>query len=269
MPSTMVHCTLAKEVNGTLTYLSPRTTADIVEFDPGDNSGNVSVQAKLRTMSTDLYGGIQQINSGLANYYTKTQIDNLLYTPIEVQSVTVSPAACRIGSTNNSITVTYKLNRDPTTLTVDGSAISSPTKSGTKTVTVSSQKAITVRAVDEKSYANEKSATVYFYAPIYYGVLNTGTDMSASNGANIKNLSESIQGNVKCTFDVNCTSGKSIFFACPSTMSPAFYVNGFAGGFTKITNSPITFRNASNSDQSYNVYRSTNAELGQTTVTVT
>ena len=68
-------------------------------------------------------------------------------------------------------------------------------------------------------------------------------------------------------FTVNAGAGQYIYYAIPAAWgTPTFFVGGFEGGFDLL--SKFNFTNASGYTTSYNVYKSGNANLGQTTVNV-
>ena len=80
-------------------------------------------------------------------------------------------------------------------------------------------------------------------------------------------LSKGLQASKGKTFTVNAGENEHIFYAVPSRYGTCmFNVGGFDGGFSKVTT--FDFVNASGFKESYDVYKSTNDNLGSTTVTV-
>ena len=66
---------------------------------------------------------------------------------------------------------------------------------------------------------------------------------------------------------MNCGEGQYIFYCVPASFgSCSFKVGGFEGGFNKVDT--IQFTNASGYTESYDIYKSTNSNLGNTTVVV-
>ena len=71
----------------------------------------------------------------------------------------------------------------------------------------------------------------------------------------------------KRTFTVDARAGEYIVYALPARLGAVtFFVGGFEGGFEEPVEQVLT--NASGYQEPYNVYRSTNANLGETTVEV-
>ena len=83
----------------------------------------------------------------------------------------------------------------------------------------------------------------------------------------VKGLQKALTGSKSRDFTVNATEGQYIYYAIPTRFgTPAFFVGGFEGGFAKLKT--FDFTNASGYKESYDVYRSDNASLGSTKVTV-
>ena len=69
------------------------------------------------------------------------------------------------------------------------------------------------------------------------------------------------------SFTVSAGDGQYILFALPVALGvPTFKVGGFEGGFE--LQGEFDFTNASGHTEAYRLYRSTNAGLGSTTVSV-
>ena len=65
----------------------------------------------------------------------------------------------------------------------------------------------------------------------------------------------------------NASSVQYCFFAIPSSFgTPTFTVGGFSGGFSLVDT--ITFVNSSNYSNTYNIYKSTQPNLGSFTATI-
>ena len=250
---------LAKEVDGVINYIYPKTTADMVEYDASQ-----SVEEKIQTLEdTD-------IPNALSNYYTKTQtytkdeIDDLFYTPIAINSVSLSPNTAEKGTTQ-SVTVSWDISRKPVSMTVNGSSVT-PVASGSTSVTgVSDTRSITVTATDQglhstanSAYTASKSATITFYYPIYTGSAAAGT----YNESFITGLSGKKIGTYNGSYTVNVATNQYLFYACPASVSPSFAVGGFSGGFEQVASS------ISHKGTTYKLFKSQNPSLGSTTVVV-
>ena len=99
---------------------------------------------------------------------------------------------------------------------------------------------------------------------MYWGVAENA---SSFDSAFILKLQKGLQASKGKTFTVNAAASQHIYYAVPTRYGAcAFNVGGFDGGFTKA--GTIEFTNASGYKESYDIYKSDNAGLGNTTVKV-
>lgn len=111
---------------------------------------------------------------------------------------------------------------------------------------------------------SQKSTNISFLNGVYYGA---AVAPDAIDSAFVLTLTKTLQGGKGKTFTVNAETGESIFYIIPSRYgTPAFKVGGFDGGFTKTAT--IQFTNSSGYTESYDVWKSDNTGLGNTTVVV-
>ena len=83
----------------------------------------------------------------------------------------------------------------------------------------------------------------------------------------IRALSRKLIGSKLASFTANATAGKYIWYCLPKRYGTCtFSVGGFTGGFTLVDT--VSFTNASGYTEDYYIYKSDNAGLGSTTVTV-
>lgn len=259
----IIKASLAKDTgDGVLQYIYPRSSADIVEYNDSE-----SVKDKLDSL-TDQVNAID-VDGKLTNYYTKEQISDLVYTPIHLLGVSVSPDIVEAGSLV-STTVYWQASRTPASMNVDGINVTPPCMSGSKVFTnITSDRTFSVSVTDAGStnnnpYTSTKSATIRFFNGIYFGA---AAEPSAYDSAFVLTLpTKRLQPTPAGSFTVNAGSNQYIYFACPANFTPVFNVNGFSGGF--IAAATINFVNAYGNTMAYTIYRSVNAGLGNTTVTV-
>lgn len=111
--------------------------------------------------------------------------------------------------------------------------------------------------------SSSTSITHTFVNRIFYGV---STVASGYTEANIEGLAGTdLQDSKSKTFSVSPGASEYIIFAYPTRLGTAtFTVGGFAGGFQSPATVSIT--NASGYTENYYAYRSTNLNLGSTTV---
>ena len=189
-----------------------------------------------------------------------------LYKTMAINSFSNNTNTVEKGRTINDVTLTWSMNKVPTTLTLDGVAVD--TSSTSKAVTglgLQSDKTWTLKAVDARNAASQKSTGVYFKNGRYWGV---GTvDGSGIDNKFVQGLTKELSSNNSKTFTVNAGVGQYIYYAHPASFgTPVFNVGGFEGGFDLIKT--FDYTNASGFKESYKVWRSKNANLGSTTVVV-
>lgn len=191
------------------------------------------------------------------------KLGDLLYEAIAITSFTNSVNTVEMGSTVNTVVLTWKTNKTPTTLTLDGEGIDkSLTTKTIENASLKSNKTYTLKAVDEREAAATKTTAVTFLNGVYWGV---GEDKSSFDSAFLLKLSKGLQASKAKTFTVNAGASQHIYYALPSRYgTPSFKVGGFEGGFAKAAT--IAFTNASGYQENYDIWKSDNAGLGNTTV---
>ena len=282
--------TLAKEINNTIEYLYPKTTADITEYDNSEHSAvtpTMSVQDRL----DELHDGLSDLDESVTNeftyYYTKLDVNDILYKPVTIDKFTSSVAIDEIGSSGNT-TLTYKVTRITklTSLVVAGVTLTNPDTSdlvmeksfsGTQSVAYNSSSASVTSqsysmSVTDTATTNHSattatdSVTIHYYWPVFWGIIDSTTKPSADQilGLN-RTLKANNKGTGSYTYPANTTNGY-LWFCCDSGSSVSFAVNGFKGGFESAQNvSGISINGLS---RTYKCYRSTNRMTASVTVDV-
>ena len=196
-----------------------------------------------------------------------------LYKAMSINSFSNNSGTLEIGSSLSSSTFSWSLSKQPSKLTItansqssdvdkkqSGSALISFTKPLTATTT------FTLTATDARNTVASKQSTISFLNGKYYGVSNI-TDTSKMDAAFVKGFTKNLVSGRTGSWSVTANAGQYIYFAIPATFgTPVFYVGGFEGGFNKVKT--FDFQNSSGYTASYNIYKSTNAGLGTTTVEV-
>ena len=260
--------TLAKEVNNTIEYIYPKTSASIVEY-----TSEQTVEEKLQ----ELDAAVSSVGSTISvDYYNKNEVDDLIYTTISLNAyINIGTSASGSSTTclaengsSNSVTVKWVCSRTvgsavPKAVTIDGVAQTVNSSQGTATFNnVTANKSYSVAATDQHNTVS-KSVSISFTNKVYFGAKATGT----LNSAFLLSLDSTLQTSRGKTFTANVSSGMYAWYACPASYgTPSFSVGGFSGGFQLA--GTIDFTNANGFTTSYNIYRSQNASLGSTTVVV-
>ena len=194
----------------------------------------------------------------------KKEISDLTYVEIKITEITNNIKVSEMGSTVDSVRISWKINKTPTSLTLDGKSIDvSATSTLLTGLGLTTNKTWKLKATDERNYSYQRDTTLSFVNGIYYGVASEST----YNNAFILALTKELSGSKAKTFTVNAGEGQYIYYCLPSRLgTPAFNVGGFDGGFKKV--STINFINASNYSEDYDIWKSDNSNLGDTTVKV-
>lgn len=196
-----------------------------------------------------------------AKYATKNEavdirarLDALEYKPIAINTLTAAPSLNEIGS-SQTITLNWSLNKTATSQNINGVPVTGNT---TMITGVTSSTNYTLNVSDGQTSAS-KTTYVTFANRVYYG--------AAEDLTTITRLSSVLSNDPERTFTVNADEEQYIIYAIPARLgNVAFYVGGFEGGFEDPVEQTIT--NDSGYQETYKVYRSTNANLGETTVEV-
>lgn len=122
----------------------------------------------------------------------------------------------------------------------------------------------TLNAANGSLAATPVTCSMIWAQKNYSGISTT----PANTAAFIQGLTGSLATSRGETFSVTASGSNKIYFSCPTRYGSAtFSVGGFAGGFI-LRATGINVTNAQGFSESYDLYESTNAGLGATTVTV-
>lgn len=228
-----------------------------------------------------LYIGVKDgekkcINSDVDSSLTKTgyaadakvvgdMLRDIMYEPISITSFSNNVGTVEMGKTVTSVTLNWAYSKTPATAKLDGAAIGvSETSKTLSGLSLTTNKTYTLAVTDEREATASRTTSITFLNGVYWGV---GAAAPTLDSAFILGLTKSLQGSRAKTFTVNAAAAQHIYFACPSRYGTCgFNVGGFDGGFSKA--GTVSFTNASGYTENYDVYKSDNAGLGNTTVKV-
>ena len=192
-------------------------------------------------------------------------IEDLKYEAISISQFSANPSTAEMGMSVQSVALSWSFNKTPTALTLNSETIDNESVSRTINGPFSTNKTWTLKATDEKSYETSRSVNLTFLNGIYYGA---SAEPATYDSAFILSLTKELRSSHKSSFSANAGEGQYIFYCSPMRFGGVgFKGGGFDGGFTYIN--AIQFKNASGYSETYYIYRSDNASLGATTVTVT
>lgn len=200
----------------------------------------------------------------------KQMIEDLSYKKITINTMTATNSSNEIGATVTGTNVAWTLSKTPKTMKIKFGSETEETldpSARSKAYTgknITSNTTITLTVTDEREAVVTKSVTIGFQPKVYWGT----SEKTSYLGADILALSSSALASGRTrTISVNAETGKYIVYAIPSSFgTPVFNVGGFDGGFVKA--GTINLENAQGYVQNYDIWRSVNAGLGQTSVTI-
>jgi hypothetical protein len=200
----------------------------------------------------------------IVDAYAREAIALLSYKTISITNFTVKDPTREIGSGAQSVTLSWTINKTPTSLTLDG--VNIPATSTSKVVDglqLNTGKTWTLVAKDEKGATSKKTASLEFVNGVYYGV---SAKTTVDNNL-IRSLHKVLKDKKVTSFSVNAGASQYIYYCVPKRLGTcSFMVGGFSGGFTLVGTFPYT--NIFNYTEDYYVYRSDNTGLGSTVVAV-
>ena len=184
----------------------------------------------------------------------RARLDALEYKSIVINSFAAAPPVNELGS-SQTITLAWSLNKTATSQNINGSPVTGNSKQYTGVTTSTSY---TLNVSDGQTSAS-KTAYVTFANRVYYG--------AAADLTTVTSLNSILSNDPERTITVNAGSGEYIIYAIPARLGDVtFFVSGFEGGFEAAVEQSLT--NSSGYQETYKVYRSTRANLGETTVEI-
>ena len=192
----------------------------------------------------------------------KDALDKLLYFDLAISLSSNIASTLEKGRVVDNVTFNWTYNKEVVTQKFNGVLLDNSVRSYNYTTPFNSNKTFTLNANDgNKDFS--RNIGFSFLNGRYWGVSNA----SEYNSDFIKTLSKELSSSRNKTFTVNCGEGQHIFYCIPTSFgTPTFTVGGFSGGFSKV--STIQYSNIHGHVESYDIWKSTNSNLGNTTVVV-
>lgn len=245
--------------NGSSYVVAVNNTAPVKGVVPeGDTTGKWALLAKQGDKGPQGdSGSTEEISERLDGIEEELAALN----PFGVTSFTVSPSVLEKGDSASSVLLKWVLNKEPASVMVDGKT-QNAVKSGSVIIEeeISAKRTFKLSATDAKGTTVTKDATVNFYNKVLYGAAE-----NLVSGA--EGFTEVLTATRKRTFTANAAAGEYIFYVCPVELgSCTFKVGGFEGGFNLEQTMELT--NNFGYTESFNIYKSAQAGLGETTVEV-
>ena len=192
-------------------------------------------------------------------------LDSLLYKSPTVTSLTTTYSGgntLEMGTVLSSVTFNWAYNKNITSQAFANVSLDPNVRTYTYTRGIFNTTTLNLTASDGKNSCS-RSITFTYANRIFYGVSNTST----YNVALLRSLSNTLSNSKARSFTVNAGSNQHIFYAVPTRLGGCkFAVHGFEGGFQKVAT--ISYTNSQTYTESYDIYKSDNPNLGNTTVVV-
>ena len=192
----------------------------------------------------------------------KDALDKLLYTDLTISLNANVSTTLEKGRVVESVTFTWSYNKKVISQTFNNESLGVDVRSYSYKTPFSSNKTFGLSAHDgTKNFSRNISFS--FLNGRYWGVSN-GTTYDSNF---IRGLSKELSSGRGKTFTVNCGQDQHIYYCIPTNFgTPVFTVGGFSGGFNKV--STIQYENSYGYTESYDIWKSANSNLGNTTVVV-
>ena len=180
--------------------------------------------------------------------------------PIDITGITNNIGTVEIGTTIDSVTVSWVVNKTPAAQTLNGEPISAALRSVVIPGPFTSGVSFTVAAEDESGNEDSASTAVNFYNGVYCGSLPDGATLDS---ATIRSLTRKLQAGKATSF--SAPAGRPTY-ALPSRYgTPSFNIGGF--DYTWHKAATIQFENASGYVEPYDIWQ--HPQLVSSAITVT
>lgn len=218
--------------------------------DPTEDN-DLSTKKYVDDTTSSLNSQLQELASKLEDYTN----------PFNITSLTVSPSVAQKGSSAN-VTVKWSYNKDIASQTLNNEALDKTLREKTY-ISVNKDTNYVLNCVTTSNSTKSRTATIRFYNGIFYGKSSSNTYDSAL----INSLNKTLSDSKARTVTINAGEGEYLFYCLPSRLgTPLFNVGGFDGGFAKVAT--VTYTNSNSYTENYDIYRSDNPNLGDTTIVI-
>ena len=196
------------------------------------------------------------------------EVADLKYVAIAISSFTHNKGKVEIGSTVTNVTLSWKTNKTPSKVSIDGEGITptltSKTYSGLS-VTSENNKTWTLSVADERNTTKTSKTSITFYNGIYYGtsVRPETFDSAFVMGLQKKELTDKKVASIS----VDAKANEYIYYCLPKKLGECVFTVGvLPGGFH--LKETIDFTNSFGYTEKYYIYESDNHSLGSLTASV-
>lgn len=196
---------------------------------------------------------------------------------ISYEDIAITSFSCpragtyEMGQSVAAPTIEWSLNKEPTSQSLNGEVLGVDVRSKEYSGNITSNKTYTLNVTGQKDEKDSERGSFTFYNGVYYGVLAVGAAIDATA---ISSLSrKELRGDFKKTYPaITAGVGQRHAFAFPTRYGTPAFVDAdskLGADFYKANEQPILFENASRYTEGYDIWLSTEAELGSLKVTIT
>lgn len=247
---------------------SPEIQVDADLNKPGEAADAAIVGIALQNLNDETDDAKERLTG------IEKEIADLKYKAITIKSFTNNIETVEKGSVIavSDIIFAWSLSKKPETLTINGVAIPAEQNGSisaseiiTGTTNITQSKTWILEATDEREAFDTKPTTVNFYNGVYYGA---STEPNEYNSAFIMDLEgKKLRNNKLPSFTANAGAREYLYYCLPVSYGAcSFIVGGFEGGIGLVAT--IEFTNSLGHKEDYYIYKSDNASLGATVVTI-
>lgn len=247
--------TCYKDENGSLAYKVMET---------GNGGGGGASEAEFVSYDNESLPTVTNVEECLDAIIAK-----IYYVNPSITSFTCNPSrtAYEMGEKVTSVTFTWAYNKDMVSQTLTGCDLADETvREATYNTEFSSNKTFTLSASDgTNSTSANKSFT--FQNKVHHG---SASIPATYDSAFILSLNGALKGSKGGTYTVNVGTNQYFYIAMPTSFNNADVLVGKVGGFDtefgKVAT--VSHTNASGYTCDYNIYKSTNSNLGSISMVI-
>ena len=247
--------TCYKDENGSLAYKVMET---------GAGGGGGASEAEFVFYDNETLPSVTNVEECLDAIIAK-----IYYVNPSITSFTCNPSrtAYEMGEKVTSVTFTWTYNKDMVSQTLTGCDLADETvRTATYSTEFNSNKTFTLSASDGTNSTSANKAFT-FQNKVHHG---SASIPSTYDSAFILSLNGALKGSKGGTYTTTVGSGEYFYIAMPTSYNNSDVltgkINGFDTDFGKVAT--IQHTNASGYTTSYNIYKSTNSNLGNISMVI-
>lgn len=218
---------------------------------------------KTTVVNNVVDGGLDKALSAEQGKLLAKRLSDLEYKPISILSFNNNSSVVEIGNVIHEVKLTWNLNKQPILQTIDKENVDVKLREFNLRKDINKDITISLEAKDDRGLIVNKTTSINFMNGVYYGV----SDKDISTSEDILTLKKELSNSKSRSINVECGQEQHIYYCLPSRLGNCtFFVGGFEGGFAK-TNT-IQFKNSFGYIENYDIYKSTNKNLGSAEVVI-